>query len=145
MLSQKELIDEIEELLLARIESGLITDPATLAQEVMGEHSDLRGSDSDFYELCAWNHVRVCIRVVLRDHKLTGLNPSKQLLLPGCEHVQKAYCVELDEEPRIIPIEKMTPEQLRTKALELRQMAAGCYKHADELDRFRVQKFGENA
>jgi hypothetical protein len=143
MLSQTELIEEVEELLLARIENGLITDPAVLAQDVMEKHPDLRGADSDFYVLCAWNHVRVCIRILLRDHKLTG---EKQSDNPGWgEYIQKAYCVEVNEEPRIIPIDKMSPDQLRAKASELRQMAAGCYKHADELDRFRVSKFGEDA
>jgi hypothetical protein len=143
MLSQQELLDEIEELVLQRIERNLVTDPVLLAEKIMEHHPLPRNGDVDFYELCAWNHVRYSIRVVLRDHKLTGQEPSKQLLLPGCAHVQKAYCVEIDEEPRIIPINKMSREQLVRKSAELRAMAAGCIKHADELDRYRIQKFGE--
>src|SRR5215471_8181828 len=100
MLAQKELLEEIEELVIARVELGLVTDPVPLAQEIMERHPLPNTGDVDFYELCAWNHVRHCIRIVLRDHKLVAGNPTKQLLLPGCEHVQKGYCVELDGEPR---------------------------------------------
>jgi hypothetical protein len=42
-----------------------------------------------------------------------------------------------------MPIDKMSREQLIQKSEELRQMAAGCVAHADELDEYRIKKFGE--
>ena len=143
VMTQTELLEEIEALVLARIELGLITDTMSIAKDILDAHDDLHGADTDFYELCAWNHVRVSIRMVLRDHKLTGEKRSDQLLLPGFDHLQKAYAIEQEHEPKVVPIDKMSKEELIAKADELRQMAEGCIKHAAELDRYRIEKFGE--
>lgn len=142
-MTQSDLLEEIETLVLERIEEGLVTDTAVLARNIMDAHPDLRGQDAEFYELCAWRHVRVSIRMVLRDHKLIGREPSAQLLLPGFDHLQKAYAIGQEEEPKIVPIDKMSKEDLEAKAEELRQMAFGCLEHADELDRYRIGKFGD--
>ncbi|HEY1242210.1 MAG TPA: hypothetical protein VGF16_16715 [Bryobacteraceae bacterium] len=143
MLSQKELLDEISDIVIKRIDEGLTTESIHLAEQIIGLHPIPGGpGDGDFYELCAYQHVRLSIRMVLRDYKLVSEKPDPQLVLPGFSYVQKAYAVERDEEPCIIPISKMSREQLLAKESELKQMADGCRKHAAELKRFRLDKFG---
>ena len=45
----------------------------------------------------------------------------------------------------IIHIQDMTDAQLQAKADEYRAMGAGCFQHADEIDRYRAQASRENA
>ena len=44
-----------------------------------------------------------------------------------------------------IRIQDMTDAQLQAKADEYRAMGAGCFQHADEIDRYRAQASRENA
>ena len=154
MIAQKiNLRQEIERLLIERIDRGLVTSTAALAEQIMVAHHykrlrslrDLIQDDREFYEDCAWHHVKTAIRNVLRDYKLLPSQTPEQLVLPGYEFVQKAYAIEQgdEHEPHVVPIEMMSEAELIAKAAELRQMAKGCEAHAEELDRFRVRKFGK--
>jgi hypothetical protein len=87
------LREEIENLLLARIDRGLVTNTAPLAENIMTTHNyqylrrlgQLRHEDRDFYEECAWHHVKNTIRIVLRDYKVEQTADKEQLLLQDCE------------------------------------------------------------
>lgn len=152
MTPTSTLREEIETLLLSRIDNGQITNTAALAEEIMNAHHYrrlrklqdpvLKTEDREFYETCAWNHVKVIIRSVVHDYKVVHSETPEQLVLPGFAYVQKAYAIEQEGEARVVPVSLMSKAELIAKSQELRQMATGCLAHADELDRYRVDKFG---
>ncbi len=78
--------------------------------------------------------------LVVRRYKPTAEVPEPQIILPGFERLQKAYSVERNDEPTIVPTAQLTDSEIRVKAVELRAMAAGCYQHADELERFLSER-----
>ncbi len=60
---------------------------------------------------------------------------SDELLMPGCEHLQRHYAVKRDDEEKLIPVESMTLDELRAKAAAFRKHADEHLKHAEELER----------
>jgi len=144
-LKQSDLLHEVQEIIELGLKSGQVMPAAVITQSIVNDHDEIVGADRDFYLLCAYHHVRNSVRAVLRDYRGSAEHTPAQLKLDGYEYLQKAYLIERglgqETEPTVVPITQCTDAELALKAREYRAMADGCNHHADELDRYRQQRF----
>lgn len=108
---------------------------------VISRHEQVEGEDKDFYLLCAWGHVRVVVRQVLRRYKgEPEVELDQQIVMPGFKRLQRGYLVERGKESMLVPTDQLKNEELDAKAKEYDQMAEGCRLHALELRRYMMQR-----
>lgn len=114
--------------------------PDWITQSVIDSHPDIEGDDSDFYRCVSRAGIRDQVRQRLNRYKAKPeVEVDPQLVLEGFERLQKRYLITEDGEQVAIRIQDLSSIQRRAKASELRAMGAGCYQHADELDRYDAQ------
>ena len=136
MYSMRDLTTEIEQV-LEEMKGNSVWNPQWVTQAIINKHDDIDGSDKDFYTIIGRAQVYEQVRKRIGRYKLKPeLKPDRQLVLRGFERLQERYVFEVDGESVAIRVQDMTSEQRRAKAAELRAMGAGCYQHADELDRY---------
>lgn len=105
-----------------------------IVQEIMRSHGE--SFADDFGRACGYEAVEKRVRHVLnrmKEDPQAAAEPDPQTVLPGFERLQKRYCVMCDGEPTVVPTHLIDDESLLERAEELRRMAAGCNKHADEI------------
>lgn len=141
--TQTDLESEVHEMIQLGVRQNMVMPATWIAQAVVERHSNISGLDRDFYVLCAWAHIRVSVRRVLRTYRGNPRNTEDQLRLPGHEGLQRAYLTERDKEEVIVPVDQLTEEELLQKESELRRMAVGCDTHANELKRYRIARYAE--
>jgi hypothetical protein len=142
MYSLSQLTQEIRALIDARIQSKHAIHPDWITQEILNNHADVDGEDSDFYLCVGKESVRAQVRQQINRFKLTpdkALNVDRQLVLPGYERLQSFYLIGADGEQIAMPLERMSAAQRQAKILELRAMGDGCHQHADELERYAAE------
>lgn len=133
-MNRNEIVQEVTLLVEQHVNASEITPMDVIVHEVMANHQRITGPDRDFFVYCGFAHVRDVTRDVLRGMR-AGIGGEVQAeLFPGAKRVQRAYTIERDEEQKLVPLEKMTPGDMRAKARELRGMAHGLLEHAQELD-----------
>jgi hypothetical protein len=141
--TRADLQNEVEELIYLGIEAGQTMPADWIIDEVVRRHPKIAGEDSDFYILCAFDAVREAVRKCLRAHKTeSGAKTPEQLRFPGYDCLHKAYLIEHEDKQVIVPLSECTLDELQMKSKELRRMADGCVKHANEIDRYCDERFG---
>lgn len=140
--TQTDLQTEIIDFIHLGLEAGEVMRAEWITQEILSNHPNIAGADSDFYTLCAAHHVSSSVRHALNGFKGDPRGTPEQLKLPGYESLQKGYLMERDGERVIVPLKLCTDFELIGKVAEYRKMADGCVKHAIELERYRQDKFG---
>lgn len=138
MYSPADLQQEIEKVIEhMEAQNAARLHPDWITQAVMNRHPDVDGEDADFYQCCSRAEVRNQVRRRLNRYKATAeIEADPQTTLEGFERLQKRYLVAEKGEQVAVRIQLMTEQQLLEKAAELRSMGAGCYQHADEIDRY---------
>jgi hypothetical protein len=139
-MKQGDLLDEVQAIVDAGIAANRTVPATWLTNEVIESHPDIKGRDVDWYRLCAYEHVRDTVRKVLRQYKGLPDETPRQIILPGCERLQRAYLVEREGEQTVVPIDQLTEGEITTKIREYERMAAGCIEHAEELRRYQQQR-----
>lgn len=155
--SVSDITTEIKAIILKSIDNGRMVSTPWLITAVLAKHPVLyhpeeigtKKCDSDFAELARHHFAADQVRRTVRLFK----RPEPDIeLLPGYSHLQRGYLTtrelavadEDDTDPEreliISPIEKMSDQQLLQKAIEYRSYGAGCYAHADEIDRYIVER-----
>ena len=141
MFSEKELIAEVAERVESGLEEGRPVQAASLANAVISRHERIEGRDKDFYLTCAWSHVRVVVRQVLRRYKgEPEVEPDRQIVMPGFKRLQRGYLLERDKESVLVRIDQLTHAELDEKAEEYERMGEGCRLHALELRRYKIRR-----
>jgi len=117
-------------------ESGI--EKQELISEVMSEHSEIEGEDSEFALVCSQEAVRVHVEKAFnRIKQKETADDDAQGKLPGFEHIQQRYIVEDADGKRIaINVNAMSADQLSGKCKQLLSMGHGLLAHADELQRY---------
>ena len=117
-------------------ESGI--EKQELISEVMSEHSEIEGDDSEFALVCSQEAVRVHVEKAFnRIKQKETADDDAQGKLPGFEHIQQRYIVEDADGKRIaINVNAMTSDQLSGKCKQLSGMGLGLLAHARELQRY---------
>lgn len=141
MFTISDLTQEIEQVIQQfEVVNSRKLHPEWITQAVVDLHRDVDGADADFWRLVGRQEVRNQVRTRLNRYKAKAqVEPDAQLLLEGFERLQQRYLVAEDGEQVAIRIQDMTSAQRRAKSIELRAMGAGCYQHADEMDRYDAQ------
>lgn len=137
-MTQGELLQEVEKVIEGRLSEKQPTPATWIVLAVLAAHQDIHGEDEPFYALCGEEHVRDTVRKAIQKYKVTPEGAPDQLILPGCERMQKRYLVDRDNDQVIVPVELMTDAELIAKEDELGSMAAGCLQHQKELRRYRL-------
>ena len=129
-----EVQDYIRKMISDKIDQGQVVSMSWITNEVLQEHGDMHGSDSDFYVICARHYVSDIVKRQIDKYK-PGKNYNKeQLTLEGFEHLQQAYTVPREEEKSVlVPVDQLTDEEIELRAQEYEAMAQGNLKHAQEL------------
>jgi len=140
MYTESQLFAEIGKVIDDTLAQARPAPASWIVQSVISLHPDVHGEDRDFYVLCGREHARYAVRKVLRNLKMEEDDADPSLLLPGFEHLCKRYLVERGGDQVIIPIDQLTSTELEAKAEEYRRMGHGCFKHADELIRYKEAK-----
>lgn len=142
MYSISQLNQEIRTLVDARIQAKCAIHPDWITQEILNNHPDVDGDDSDFYLCVGKESVRSQVRQQINRFKLApdkALHVDRQLVLPGYERLQVFYLIESEGEQVAIPLVRLSGSQRKAKIAELRAMGDGCYQHADELERYDAE------
>ena len=137
-MKQQDLTNEVDAVVEDRITQGEPAQMSWIVHAVIQKHLDITGSDSEWYSLCAYEHVRATVRKVLSNRRADeGAPESTQAeLFPGYERLQRSYTIDRGGEQMVVRLEQMTAGEIREKALELRAMATGAIAHARELDAY---------
>jgi hypothetical protein len=130
--SVKSEVNRIIDEVLERDQPAL---PAWIIQELITRHADVHGEDAAWHVTNSRAHLANVVRGCVNATK-GGASTPDQLLLPGHEYLQLAYCTMRNDEPCIVPIGQMSGDEIEAKATELEGMSAGCLKHAGELRRY---------
>ena len=136
-MKNSEIRAEIDAIIRDRLGRGEETVDRWLTQAVVGSHPGISGKDEDFYECCAYGHVRSQVGSVLCRYKsVDDIAPDPQMVLPGFERLQIGYLIERESEQRIVALDQMTGIEITSKIADYRTMSAGCLQHANELERY---------
>lgn len=142
MLTANDIENEVAETIEGAIRDGKIAPAAWVTHTVVTSHDAIEGDDFDWYRVCAFTAVRDAVRRCLRRYKPdASVEADAQITLPGFDRLQKAYLVERDEDHVVVPTSQLVREEIVAKISELRIMGAGCFKHADELERYLNERF----
>jgi len=137
MYSEKDLVNEIKEVIDGMLQQRIEVRAEWLSQSIITRHPGITGQDKDFYVVCAFGHTRSLVRNEIRKHKLTETEDGEdQPKLPGFQYVQERYSIVRDGQPCIVPIEQMTKGEIISKARELEKMQQTVRLHAAELWRY---------
>ncbi|MBK7542485.1 MAG: hypothetical protein IPI57_12035 [Candidatus Competibacteraceae bacterium] len=139
MYSMSQLVKEIASYTDDLVRLGATLHPDFVTQKILADHQAIEGDDSDFYTCVSKETIRDQVVKRIRKFKVkpeSQISPDNQIVMPGFERVQVAYVIDADGEQIAVPLVKMTSAQRRAKVTELRAMGAGCYQHADELERY---------
>lgn len=139
MYSISQLVKEIAEITDHLVKQGIALHPDWVTQKIQSNHQNIEGDDSDFYTCVSKETIRDQVRKRINKFKIKPEQNSdvdRQLVMPGFERLQLAYVIEMDGTQIAVPLRIMSSAQRRAKSAELRAMGAGCYQHADEIDRY---------
>jgi len=143
---KSSIAKEVEVLVQNKIDKHQVVKVAWVTKEVVLKHDGIRGVDREWYQVCAYAHVRDVVGEVARRYKVTPKEESDtQILLPGFERLQVAYTITRGEESQIVPVDMLTHEERKAKSAELRRMGSGCFLHADEMDRYDQERGANGA
>lgn len=139
-MKDSEIDTEILAIIESRMTSSLDVAGPWLIHEVVNQHPNIEGDDEDFYRCCAFGHVAARVREALRREAQRDNSEDRQLLLPGWSHLHRRYSIERNDQQMIVPIEAMTDLELEKKAAEYIRQSDGLRSHADEINRYRMQR-----
>lgn len=128
---------EVREFVSEKVAAGVIVRVDWLTAEYIGSKSRIDGDDYPFYHACAQAHINEVVRRVVGkyDSKPKAENDA-QLVLPGFEHLQRAYTITREGVVVLVPVDKLTDDELLQRAAEYDLMAKGCRNHAREIRQF---------
>jgi len=140
-MSIAEVEKEIENFIDKKTEEKIAINVPWIVQGVLMLWEKPNCKHEEQYLVCAEFAVRNLTTRIIRKEKVSGAHTTEQLALPGYEYLQKRYDIERNGDQYVVPIFSMTKEECKQKIKELRKMGAGCFFHADELERFMNEKF----
>jgi hypothetical protein len=131
-MSTDNMTTEVREFIAEKLAGGHTISVNWLTHEMVGQKSDIYGSDCDFYRLCAYGHLSRVIKQCIGKYQPTP-DQDRQLVLDGFDHLQTGYPVERNGERMLVPTDQISDEELLARAAEYEEMARGCRQHAKEI------------
>lgn len=138
----RNITEEIKMTIAGLMDSSeSVLHPDWITTAVMSGHPDVDGEDADFALVGCRAFVRNETRKQI--NKIKSIDESdqpEQLVMPGCNHLQKYYACERDSERCAVRVDMMTDDELQQKASEYRAMGRACLDHADEIERYLSER-----
>lgn len=136
MQSEQSVRQEIRSLVQEKLDAGVCVRAEWFTAEILTAKNRIEGEDADFYVSCAAQILPQIVKRVIGQYDPKPVT-DRQLLLPGFEHLQKAYTVQRGGEVVLVPVDQLTDDEIEARALEYEAMAMGCRAHAKELRVYR--------
>lgn len=131
----KALKSEIRTLINDRTSAGVIIRADWLTTEVMGGRNSFHGDDAAIYVILAYKALGEIVKDCIGKYE-PKVQTEGQLLLPGFDHVQRAYPVMRGGERVLVPTDLLTDLEIEERCEDLRAMARGCFDHVKELQSY---------
>ena len=137
------LLAEIQAVVDGQLAAGAVVRASWVTQAVVQARGALSGDDAGWYRSRAYESVRAAVgELVRRSGGDEDGESDAALVLPGFEKLQARYLITREGEACIVPLDDLTEEEMLAKLRQFRRNMAGLQKHYDELDAFRMRKFG---
>jgi hypothetical protein len=133
MILEKELRNMVRDIVKHALERNGVAPKAELIREVMAH---LQSTDSEFAVSMTRFAAASMIRHEMKEYDPVTGTESPQLVLPGCQRVQRAYLIKRNKTPTLVRTDLLSYEEGLLKVAELRAYAAGALAHADELEAY---------
>lgn len=134
---------EITSFIASKVGRDEIINMDILVHEIVESRSGIVGPDADFYRVCTYKTVHDVAKTCVAKYNAKD-QPSRQISLPGFEHLQVAYPVARNGVKLLVPINRMTDDELMERAEEYDAMAKGCRDHARELRGYVTKRSSAN-
>jgi len=131
-MSDNSIRAEIRKFISDKISNGDEIIVPWLITEILAHKSDIEGGDLPFYLTCTRQTVSEIVKSCVQKYNKAD-NRDDQIVLPGFEHLQVAYPVERDGKQVLVPVDRLSDEELETRAREYDVMAKSCRLHAREI------------
>lgn len=142
MYSQKDLIAELEQIVADKPHEEI--SQSWLAAEVMARHPyPIENQDhKEFYALCGYGYVKQSIHsLIKRFEPPSDGSENGQMTLGGeFDLVQTHYAVIREGEPRIVPVDLMTDDEIKEKENRYLRAAKTLRRHAEQLKAYRLRR-----
>ena len=123
---------EITSFIAGKVGRDEIVNLDILVHEIVDGRPGIEGPDADFYRICTYKVVHDVAKTCVGKYNAKD-QPSRQISLPGFDHLQVAYPVARNGVKLLVPINRMTDAELMERAEEYDAMAKGCRDHAREI------------
>lgn len=134
-MDERNITSEIHKLIDGKIARGDTVQVHWIAQEVLAKHDGIQGDDADWYRVCTFREVCRVAKSAIGKYRADA-STDQQIVLPGFNHLCRAYPLNRDDELVLVPVEHCTDAELADRAEELEKMAKGCRDHAREIREF---------
>lgn len=135
-MSETSIYGEVRKFIADKIANGETVVVEWLTHEIVASKPDIEGSDTEFYRVCAFTHVKDVVKRCVGKYDAKPVT-DQQLTLDGFEHLQVAYTVERNKQIVLVPVDQLTDEEIEARAREYEQMAISCRAHARELRSYK--------
>ncbi|KZY51009.1 hypothetical protein A3734_06515 [Sulfitobacter sp. HI0054] len=135
MKSTTEVTREIRRMVQDKLDSGVAIRVEWLTTEIIASKDQIDGDDADFYIACGVDFIKKTVKRVIGEFEPKA-EQSAQIIMPGFDHLQKAYTVTRNEQVTLVPVTMLTDMELEMRAQEYEAMAKGCLSHAKEIRAF---------
>lgn len=143
-MAEASVIADIHKIIDEKFAANVIVTARWVTKCVMETRADIFGGDADFYRDCAARDITRLVRSALGKYDADEVTP-RDLLLPGFEHLCRAYSVTRNDEVMLVPVKLCTDLELAGRADELEKMAKGCRAHAREIREYLSARVSEAA
>lgn len=134
----RDIENTAKKLVCDRIADNQVVAMEWAVHEIVTSYGHISGDGAEFYRACARDSVyRIVKRTV--DKYAEKARETDQLTLSGFEYLQSAYTVERGDERVLVPLERLTDQELLSRADEYVTQSESLIEHAKELQLY-VQK-----
>lgn len=138
-MDEQSIRSEMHKIAQERIEAGEITSLDAIVYGVLDARSNIEGDDAPFYRVHAFQELKRVAKSVVGKYDAKETT-ADDLLLPGFQHLCKAYSMLRDGETVIVPVDQCTNNELKARAAQLDEMAKGCIAHALEIREYLLAR-----
>lgn len=139
-MSPKDLSKIAHRLISNKIEAGEIVQMNWAVTELINAQGVIKGEGKPFYSLCAREYVYSIVKKAVSKYDNFETAAGAQMTLKGYEFLQEAYTVERDNERQLVPVHLVTNDELLARAKEFRKQAQGLLIHADEIEKYVIER-----
>ncbi|NSX90111.1 hypothetical protein [Agrobacterium tumefaciens] len=134
-MDEAKVATEMHEMMDEKLDAGVIALPSHIVAKMLDKRQAILGDDAEFYRVHTFDRLMQIAKRVVGKFRADDETAS-QLLLPGFQHLCKAYPMMRDGEVAIVPVTLCTDEELLARANQLDEMAKGCRAHAREIRQY---------